>query len=386
VGDPPADQLIAELFDKHGHEGIRELMAELVATEWVGDSQGAQDAEAFIVSQRSEADAAGLTPDPAAFDATARAGQAVFAEHGLEIMMILGCYSLPAAYAAANGVHVLRQTDYLTKQPNRRLVETAQIIVDVMQPGGLHPEGIGTRSAEKTRLMHAAIRHLILHRPDHDWDADSLGTPINQEDMAATLMTFCYIVIDGLDKMGVTTTPEEKESYLAAWREVGRIMGVVPELLPDTFLRAEQLTRAIQADQVLGEDVPPDDPRWRNGREMTTPLLRTLNSKMLPGVPGGLMRLFLPRHVADGLGVPNRPINDWAVKTIVRGLGWFDRRIYERFGRRSWLLQRASMRFMNMLLTWQRGGDRQPFRIPDSLDWYERYGSRSRPASGSRRY
>jgi hypothetical protein len=171
VGDQPADDLITELFDKHGHEGVGQLMQALLDTEWVGESEAGREAEAFLLAERQSAADQGLTPDPDEFESTVEAGQAVFAEHGPEIMLILGCYSLPAAYAAANGVQVLRQTDYLTKMPDRHLVE-------------------------KTRLMHAAIRHLIVHRPGHPWDTQQLGVPINQEDMAATLMTFCYIVID----------------------------------------------------------------------------------------------------------------------------------------------------------------------------------------------
>lgn len=370
MGDPPADALIADLFDAHGHEGVGQLMSDLLNSEWVGEGEVGRKAEAFLTAERESGfvDAAQLT-------STLEAGQSVFAEHGPEIILILGCYSLPAAYAAANGVKVLRQTDYLTRQPDRRLIETAQIIVDVMQPGGLEPGGIGQRSAEKTRIMHAAIRHLILHRPDHPWDTEKFGIPINQEDLAATLMTFAFIAIDGLDRMHIVTTPEERESYLAAWREVGRIMGVAGELLPANFVHAEQLTRAIQADQVLS-GVPPTDPAWADGRLMTGPLLGVLDAKMLPGIPATMMRLFLPRDVADGLGVPRRPIADALIHSVVRAFGWLDTNLLERFSRRSRVLRHVSLDLMQMMLEWERGGDRQPFRIPDSLDWYDETSSK----------
>jgi hypothetical protein len=365
VGDPPADELIAELFDAHGHEGVGQLMADLLDSEWVGEGEVGEKTEAFLTAERQS----GFS-DAADLSATLEAGQAVFAEHGPEIILILGCYSLPAAYAAANGVKVLRQTDYLTKQPDRRLIETAQIIIDVMQPGGLQAGGIGQRSAEKTRIMHAAIRHLILHRKDHSWDTSRLGVPINQEDLAATLMTFAFIAIDGLDKMHISTTQAERESYLASWREVGRIMGVAPDLLPATFSHAEQLTRAIQEDQVLS-GVPPADPAWSDGRLMTVPLLGVLDSKMLPGVPAAMMRLFLPTDVADGLGVPNRPITDRLIHGLVRAFGWLDTKVLERFSRRSRVLRHVSLDLLQMMLDWERGGSRQAFRVPDSLDWYD---------------
>jgi hypothetical protein len=345
-------------------------MADLLDSEWVGEGEVGEKAEAFLTAERQS----GFS-DAADLSATLDAGQAVFAEHGPEIILILGCYSLPAAYAAANGVKVLRQTDYLTNQPDRRLIETAQIIVDVMHPGGLEAGGIGQRSAEKTRIMHAAIRHLILHRPDHSWDTARLGVPINQEDLAATLMTFAFIAIDGLDRMHISTTQAERESYLASWREVGRVMGVAPELLPATFSHAEQLTRAIQEDQVLS-GVPPADPAWSDGRLMTVPLLGVLDSKMLPGIPAAMMRLFLPRDVADGLGVPRRPITDRVIHGLVRTFGWLDTKVLERFSRRSRVLRHVSLDLLQMMLDWERGGTRQPFRIPDSLDWYDQTGTK----------
>jgi hypothetical protein len=188
-------------------------------------------------------------------------------------------------------------------------------------------------------------------------------------------MTFAFIAIDGLDRMHITTSPAERESYLAAWREVGRIMGVADALLPANFDHAEQITRAIQADQVLS-GVPPTDPAWADGRLMTGPLLGVLDAKMLPGVPATMMRLFLPRDVADGLGVPRRLIADALIHNIVRGFGWLDTNLLERFSRKSRVLRHVSLDLMQMMLEWERGGDRQPFRIPDSLDWYDETGSK----------
>src|SRR5690606_21151437 len=129
-------------------------------------------------------------------------GQELFAEHGPLILMCLGHYSLPAAYAAAKGVEVLHRTAYLEKRPAKRLFETTQMVIDVMSPGGLAAAGRGVRTAQKVRLMHAMVRHLIQHDPEQPWDA-SLGVPINQEDLAGTLMTFSWLTLDGLAKLGV---------------------------------------------------------------------------------------------------------------------------------------------------------------------------------------
>lgn len=362
VGDPPADAVIAEIYDEHGHGAVHDIMQAILQREEVEAGPGAEKVAAFLASERDGVDTQAL-------EQRISAGQDVFAEHGPEVILILGTYSLPAAYAAYFGAKVLLQTGYLTNQPDRRLIETAQIIVDVMQPGGLAHGGIGRRSAEKTRLMHAAIRHLIIHRPDHAWEADEWGVPINQEDLAATLMTFSWIVLDGLRRMGVRLSEEEAQSYLEAWREVGRIMGVVDELIPTTVADAERLTRAIQDHQVLTSR--PSDSRWAGGRQLTAALIPVLDHKMLPGVPASLMHLFLPRTVTRGLGVPRAPVRDTVVLALVKGFGWLDSTILSRFSRGSRVLRGLSMELLNGILQWERGGDRAPFRIPDSLDWYE---------------
>ena len=93
-------------------------------------------------------------------------GQDLFQELGPEVLLILGCYSLPAAYAATKGARVLAQTGFLTEDTDRRLGETSQMVVDVMTTGGLEPGGTGVWAARKVRLMHAAIRHLVLARTD----------------------------------------------------------------------------------------------------------------------------------------------------------------------------------------------------------------------------
>ena len=136
--------------------------------------------------------------DPAAV----AAAQALFARHGPEILVVLGFYSLPASYMAKKGAQVVYRTGYMAKRPLRRVFETVQMVIDVLSPGGLEPAGAGVRTAQKVRLMHAAVRHLLTHDPARPWEED-LGVPINQEDLAGTLMTFSCLVLEGLGRLGI---------------------------------------------------------------------------------------------------------------------------------------------------------------------------------------
>src|SRR5436305_14119228 len=127
-------------------------------------------------------------------------------------MLILHGYSLPFDYLGKKRVQVLAHTTRLMSNPNRRITQVAQFMVDVLQPGGLTTgQGRGRRSIQKVRLMHAAVRRLAQMSPEWNtaWDL-----PINQEDLAGTLMSFSWVVMDGLEKLGVSLSKTDREAYL----------------------------------------------------------------------------------------------------------------------------------------------------------------------------
>jgi hypothetical protein len=155
------------------------------------------------------------------------------------------------------------------------------------------------RTAQKVRLMHAAIRHLIVTDQRVPWPLADLGVPINQEDLLGTLMTFAWLIIDGLHKLGITLSPEDQQAYLDTWLTVGEVMGIEPALLPRTVADARALTTIIQDRQVAPSDA---------GREMMAALLGMMQDNVPPGfrtIPSSLIREFLPPDVATFLGVPN---------------------------------------------------------------------------------
>jgi hypothetical protein len=348
IGDPLADQAVAAVLDGKGIEEVHRLMKTLV----LNDQPPPDSLPPEIKDYLAETE---IVEPPAL--PRIKIGEDLFAEHGPEILMLLGCYSLPAAYAASKGVQVLYRTGYLLNRPNRRLFETTQMLIDVMTPGGLGVAGKGVRTAQKVRLMHAAIRHLILQDKDNPWDPE-LGCPINQEDLVATLMIFSYLVIDGLEKIGVSLQPESSEAYLDAWREVGRIMGVREDLLPANMAEAKFLTEKIQSRQVTYSP---------EGEKMTQALLEMMEEDaphIFRDVPSSLMRLFLPPDVADFLGVPNHKFEKRLIEFEVH----FSAKIEHLIGtneRRRGLIRIFNLHLIQWFVNVDRGGKRARFEIPD---------------------
>ncbi len=364
VGDPEADRFVADHFKK---ESIRPLMAALVQQKNVARTDLAE----LAIDENEEAEAslqellkAMAERLPGVTDEDIQIGQDLFEMYGPEILMILGCYSLPAAYSAKKGVQVLATTKFLELEPDRRLAETSQIIMDVMTEGLGEGKG-GREAAERTRLIHAAIRRLLVEDPD--FDTETLGVPINQEDLAATLMTFSYLVLEGLGKMNMRVTDEQAQAYIDTWRQVGCLLGIESGLLPQNLEEAEQLTRAIQNRQVAPS---------QHGIRLLDILRNALAEKTLPGLPSAMMRLFMPADVADAMEIPRNmmwPVPDWAIHQLVRTAGTIDSVVLSRLGRRSLILRDVSLDLLEQVMGWQDSekGSKERFEIPDSIDWWE---------------
>ncbi|HEY4219042.1 MAG TPA: oxygenase MpaB family protein [Gemmatimonadaceae bacterium] len=148
---------------------------------------------------------------------------------GMLGLLTLMCYSLPMAYAVAEGNKPLTFSGRLMGRAARRLNETGRFVIETCRPGGLRRDGDGFRITIKVRLMHAQVRRLLLQSAR--WKTESWGTPINQADMAATNVTFSAVVLRGLRRLGVRFSARESAAVMSLWRYSGHLSGVEPDLL-----------------------------------------------------------------------------------------------------------------------------------------------------------
>ena len=362
-GDPFADAVVAAIFKDGDTPAVARLLSSLMKDPSTPLRAGGERQPSALPPQVEEylaKTALSLKRSPE----SAAAGEQIFSEHGPEILMLLCCYSLPSSYAAKKGVQVLHRTAYLAKRPNRRLFETAQFIVDVLSPGGLSPTGRGMRTAQKVRLMHAAIRHLIRADTTCPWPIDDLGVPINQEDLLGTLMTFTWLILDGLARLHVKLTPQEQQAYLDTWLAVGTLMGIEPQLLPKTVDEAKALTALIEKRQVA------ESPQ---GREMMSALLGMMQSNMprvFSTIPGSMIREFLPQDVATFMGVPSHRFEETMFRLIDDALIPLQRFVNHE-AKRSALVRWFSIHLLRWMLTVELDGQPARFALPDALqqDW-----------------
>ncbi|MCX4696942.1 oxygenase MpaB family protein [Streptomyces sp. NBC_01408] len=288
AGDPLADTAIEEIYALGRQDEVREA---LLARD---NNTSAVPAELPPRLQEYFAHSAEL---PAWADqALIARGQGLLGRYQGHIVTTLLCGSLPLCYSCADGAQVLYRSTRLTQGVFRRLMETAQFIVDVLETGGLGPQGRGVSSAQKIRLLHATMRYHLSRK--EDWDT-SWGMPVNQEDLAATLMSFAVVIPQGLARLGVALPAADRDAFFHVWRVVGHVLGVDERVNPASFEDGSTLVDAVLSRQQRSSEA---------GTVLTKGVLdfirEVLPTPLFAGVGPTLIRHLAGDRAADIVSVP----------------------------------------------------------------------------------
>ena len=330
MGDPAADAIIARIFATGDIAEANSLFRTIQENQDGIPNKGM----GFLQDWFRE-----TAPLPPWFDPErVRDGQQLFLRHAPAISAALYNRALPELYCGWKGVQVLAISSRLNRDPARRINETGQFVFDVADIGGFLPGGRGVRSAQKVRLVHAGVRHLIKSRRglwNPLWDE-----PISQEHLAGTNLAFSSSTLEGLMCLGINFTPREIAGYMHLWKVAGWYMGIEAPLLTDDYAEARALAAAIRRRNFARSD---------EGVELTRSLINHMKD-MVPGetldrtVPM-IMRWMLGEEMADMLEVPVSRF-DGAVTRPIRLLN----RIIDRVGDRSPLIAAIFTRFNRQLL------------------------------------
>lgn len=298
IGDPEADQLIARLFKNKKDKEVYQVIS--TPAEGLFSLAGVdQELIEFIHSKK---------PEPDWFDPRKiRTGQQLYRKYASEIMMLLGAMSLPYCYAASPGNKAIHLTEKMRNKPGKRLLETAQYVIKLMEPGSFDQGGIGHPFINKTRLVHAMVRYMLVNKTDwlNEW-----GTPINQEDMAGTNLAFSFTIINGLEKQQFPIKPEQAEAFLHVWRYIGYQMDIHEELLVDDMQEAAELESVIRQRHFKSSS---------EGQQLMQDLLKHYREEF-PWLAGQLVenqiRYFLGDDISDMLRLERNPGKDALVRVM----------------------------------------------------------------------
>lgn len=224
VGDEPMDRLV-DWMSSAGMAQMRPLFEKALAEGIDNVPDAPEPLREFFIGVERIPD----WVDPEKL----RKGQRALARGGADGMSIARDVSLLGGYQFSGFNKTLLRTGALEKGSNKRFAETMQWAMDVISDGGLAPLGVGYRSTLHVRLIHAFVRRHVSAMPD--WRADQWGLPVNQTDMAATLVGALVAPPVASLAMGILPAPGELDAIAHLTRYVGWLIGVEDEWLPHSF-------------------------------------------------------------------------------------------------------------------------------------------------------
>ncbi|HLS75783.1 MAG TPA: oxygenase MpaB family protein [Nocardia sp.] len=185
-----------------------------------------------------------------------------------------------------------------------RISKTAKLGYDIVTANAYADDGEMIVTCVKTRMVHAAVRHLLPQSPHWTATAEE-QIPISQNDMMVTWHSLPTTVMRHFTNWQVPIPPNESEGFLHSWQLAGHMLGIKDEYIPNSWDEANS-----QASQVL-------DPIL-----MATPEGVKLASRLLSlgsgldlsiltrPVLGAFTRFVLGDKLADELQIPRELVWD----------------------------------------------------------------------------
>lgn len=348
-GDELADAVVATLFER-GEVGKFNTLMRHVSTTGSPLPDGLPDVAREYLRATSV--------PPAWVDwAEMEKARLFFIDNNVHISTALSFASMPACYVVPHVAKLLSTTHGLN-YPSKRMAETGQFTVYLMQPDAFEAGSRFIPAAQKVRLLHASVRH-HLTREDR-WDSETLGVPICQEDMIGGQMFFSLLVLDSLHRLGIHMSIEGAEAYFYAWRVVGAILGVDQTAVPETLEEARQFL-----DLYMLRHMGPSE----EGVHLTRQLI-DLYEEVVPGtffdpVVSALIRHLVGDTCADWLQVP-RTAWDNVTRILPQLLGVLET-IEDRSPMGAWALDRLGHLTTVFELSSLTRGRVMHYAIPEQL-------------------
>jgi hypothetical protein len=332
----------------------------------------------------------------------------VFTEYGPLSVALLFCSSLPECYVIPDLAAVLHVTGQLEDNVDYRIRSTGAMVFPVMMRGGLtDADGGGIAQIFKVRLIHAAIRNLVLRGSPqdavealgpgphaegagvvpplpamegtgnmhqaffaHGWNVGAEGLPCNQEELAYTLLTFSYVFLRSMRKLGVGLPRADEEAYLHTWNVAGYFLGIERELMVDTMDEAEVLFAAVQArGRADWQRMPKTpDPRPELGNALMGAMEKLMPLALIRAFPVLLTRYLCGPATSHDLGLDQQV--SWICKVLfviltgsIRAIDTLGRLVNPGFALSRLVTRVLGYRFMTRLLMDQT----RPLQLPEHV-------------------
>ncbi|MCK0092580.1 DUF2236 domain-containing protein [Rhodococcus sp. HNM0563] len=186
----------------------------------------------------------------------------------------------------------------------RRISKTAKLGYDIGSRNAYLDDGEMIVTAVKTRLVHAAVRHLLPQSPHWEGAAPE-DIPISQHDMMVTWHSLPTTVMRVLKQWKVPIPANESEGFLHSWQISAHMLGIEDQYIPATWDDAES-----QAQASLDPVLAPTSEGLKLA-DMLLDLGAGLDFTLLSRpILGALTRFTLGDEIANWLNIPRELLWD----------------------------------------------------------------------------
>ncbi|MFE7165921.1 oxygenase MpaB family protein [Streptomyces sp. NPDC057616] len=188
-----------------------------------------------------------------------------------------------------------------------RAAKTFTFGYDLHSETAWQPGGHFVVSANKTRLVHSAVRNLLPTSSHYMATADE-PKPISNGDILITFHSVATVAHNNMQKWGVKLSATEQAADLHAWQVALHLLGVQEQFIPASWSDAQ-----AQATQMLWPVVAPTS----EGISLAKTLLGYVEDPVLgldTGFVSEMVRYLIGDKYSDWLGLPH----DLVSRTLIK--------------------------------------------------------------------
>ena len=243
IGDPAADEVVAELMARHTSADVHTAIGRALDNYRNLPNDLPESLRAFVTQQ---------VDAPEWFDGSlAHAGTRGFLRNSDMVLGALVGGAIIEGFATLIS-KPFRVRGRILDNGVRRLKQNLLQLVEQYMPGGILPGGDGWKLSIRIRLVHAAARRLL--QEASEWDEEMYGLPINAAQMLLGSSAFSGRLMQHVQNLGGDFSDEEREGYVHVWRYTGTLLGVPKEIL---FTDYASSVRAFKVASLC--EPPPDE-------------------------------------------------------------------------------------------------------------------------------
>ena len=211
----------------------------------------------------------------------------------------------------------------------------------------------------KVRLTHAVLRAVAKQiqgasSSNHVGSVQRAGAWLDQLELAYVLLTFSWVMVDGLSKLGLPMSSAESDDHVYSWAVVGHMIGIVDELLPGSpsvpVGEAKQMFELIRSGLLApGDPLGETNPAVEDGRVLMGALMVILVDEQRKSTPPPFREWIARYHWLDE-ALQNLP------RILVRQLAGIPTARMLRLGRAPflhWVVGRIALLLID-LRTWEQ--------------------------------